>query len=99
MSPRPQLDPLVHAPVRLAIMSSLVPVEEIEFTALRDQIGATDGNLATHIAKLEKAGYVKVRKRFVRRKPKTLYCLTSEGRAAFEAYLAALERLLPPRGP
>ena len=97
MSPRPDLDPLVHAPVRLAIMSSLVPVEEIEFTTLRDQIGATDGNLATHIGKLEKAGYVKVRKRFVRRKPRTLYRLTSKGRAAFDAYLAALERLLPPR--
>ena len=93
----PKLDPLVHAPVRLAIMSALVPVEEIEFTTLRDQIGATDGNLATHVGKLEKAGYVEVKKRFVRRKPKTIYCLSARGRAAFDDYLLALEALLPRR--
>jgi DNA-binding MarR family transcriptional regulator len=92
-----QLDPIVHAPVRLAIVSALVPVEEIEFTTLRDQIGITDGNLATHIGKLEKAGYVEVRKRFVGRKPQTLYHLTDRGRAAFDSYLEALAALLPRR--
>ncbi len=90
------LDPLVHAPVRLAIMSSLVPVEALEFTTLRDQIGTSDGNLATHLGKLEKAGYISVRKRFVGRKPNTLYSLTTAGRAAFDRHLAALEALLKP---
>lgn len=97
MAAKPKLDPLVHAPVRLAILSALVPVESIEFTALREQTGATDGNLATHLAKLEKAGYVAVHKRFVGRKPRTTYTMTERGRAAFDAYLRALEALLPPR--
>ena len=56
-----------------------------------------DGNLATHVAKLEKAGYVAVHKRFVGRKPRTTYTMTARGRAAFDAYLRALEALLPPR--
>jgi len=90
------LDPLVHAPVRLAIMSSLMPVEALEFTTLRDQIGTSDGNMSTHLAKLEKAGYITVRKRFVRRKPNSLYSLTELGRAAFDRHLAALEKLLHP---
>ncbi len=92
------LDPLVHAPVRLAIVSALVPVDEIEFTALRDQVGTSDGNLATHVGKLEKAGYVAVTKRFRGKKPVTSYRLTERGRAAFDAYLEALARLLPDRG-
>ena len=91
------LDPIVHAPVRLAIVSALVPVQEIEFTTLRDQIGTSDGNLATHVGKLEKAGYVEVHKRFRGRKPVTLYRLTERGRAAFDIYLEALEALLPAR--
>lgn len=64
---------------------------------MRDQIGASDGNLATHIGKLEKAGYVEVRKRFRGRKPLTLYRLTERGREAFDAYPEALEALLPAR--
>jgi len=90
------LDPLVHAPVRLAIMSSLMPVEALEFTTLRDQIGTSDGNLSTHLAKLERAGYISVRKRFVGRKPNSLYSLTERGRTAFDRHLAALEKLLRP---
>ncbi|WP_420813360.1 transcriptional regulator [Plesiocystis pacifica] len=52
---------------------------------------------SSHLAKLEKAGYVAVHKRFVGRKPRTTYTMTERGRAAFDAYLLALEALLPPR--
>ncbi|MEN0060762.1 MAG: transcriptional regulator [Myxococcota bacterium] len=89
------LDPVIHAPLRLAIMSALIPVERIAFTVLRDQLGATDGNLASHLGKLEKAGYVAVEKRFVERKPQTRVSLTEPGRDAFLAYLDALHKLLP----
>ena len=89
-----ELDPLVHAPVRLALIAALLPSDELEFTVVRDQIGATDGNLATHAATLEKAGYLTIRKRFVGKKPQTLYRLTDTGRSAFDAYLAALDALL-----
>lgn len=78
-------------------MSALLPVDALGFTELRDLVGATDGNLATHSRKLEEAGYIEATKQFVDRKPLTTYALTEEGRAAFRAYLDALEALLPPR--
>ncbi len=89
-----ELDPLVHAPVRLAIMASLVPVEALEFTTLRDQVGTTDGNLATHLKKLERAGYLVVHKHSVGRKTRSMYSLTEDGRVAFERHLTVLEKLL-----
>lgn len=78
-------------------MSALVPVKSMGFTDLRDLVGATDGNLATHCRRLEDAGYLIVTKQFVGRKPLTTFALTEDGRGAFDAYLAALEALLPPR--
>jgi DNA-binding transcriptional ArsR family regulator len=91
------LDPLIHAPVRLAILSALLGVDHLSFTELREIVGATDGNLATHAAKLEEAGYVEVDKQFVGRKPHTTYRLTELGRSQFLTYLDALEALLPRR--
>lgn len=93
----PNLDPSIHAPVRLAVMSLLLAHEEAEFTYLREMTGATDGNLAAHLGRLEKTGYIKVRKRFFKRKPQTLYGMTEKGRKAFELYLTQLEALLPPK--
>ena len=78
-------------------MSALLPVEALGFTQLRELVGATDGNLATHARKLEEAGYIAATKQFVGRKPLTTYCLTDEGRSAFVRYIDALEALLPPR--
>ncbi len=78
-------------------MSALLPVDSMAFTELRDLVGATDGNLATHVRKLEDADYVSATKQFVGRKPLTTYALTDVGRTAFAAYLDALEALLPPR--
>lgn len=95
-TPAAGLDPIIHAPVRLAIMSALACGDEVEFTAMREVVGATDGNLATHAAKLEKAGYIKVRKRFVKKRPQTLFRVTPLGQTAFLAYLDALQALLPP---
>ena len=96
-SPTAGLDTIIHAPVRLAIMSALARGDEIEFTTLREVVGATDGNLATHAAKLEKAGYIKIRKRFVSKRPQTRFTITPSGQRAFLAYLDALQSLLPPR--
>ena len=99
MSPSPAgLDTIIHAPVRLAIMSALARGDELEFTALRDTVETSDGNLSTHAAKLEKAGYIKLRKRFVNKRPQTLYRITPAGQDAFLRYLDALQALLPPRG-
>lgn len=90
----PELDPVVHGKLRLALLSLLASVEEAEFTWLRGKTGATDGNLGAQLLKLEQAGYVSMEKRFVMRKPQTLYRITRQGRQAFSGYVAALRQLL-----
>jgi DNA-binding transcriptional ArsR family regulator len=90
----PDLNPVVHEKLRLALLSLLAGVEEAEFTWLRARTGATDGNLGAHLAKLEGAGYVAVKKKFVQRKPQTLYRLTEAGRGALTEYVQALKQLL-----
>src|ERR1700678_1478780 len=88
------LDPVIHGKLRLASMSLLAGVEQADFTWLREKTGATDGNLGAQMLKLEEVGYVSAEKRFVRRKPQTVYRLTVEGREALVKYVAALKRLL-----
>ena len=88
------LDDVVHSRVRLAIMAFLATVERAEFGIVRDVVKATDGNLSVHLRKLEDAGYVAVTKRFVDRKPQSLYALTRSGRTALLAHIARLEALL-----
>ena len=65
-----------------------------EFAAVRNAIKTTDGNASVHLRKLEEAGYVAAEKRFVARKPQTLYSLTAAGRQALRGYVAHLETLL-----
>ncbi len=89
-----QLDDIIHSRIRLAIMSVLVSVEEADFVFLREKVNATDGNLSTHIKKLESAGYVAVNKSFENRKPISRYILTQKGKKAFEIYIQKLESLL-----
>jgi DNA-binding PadR family transcriptional regulator len=69
-------------------------VEEAECTWLREKTGSTDGNLGAQLMKLEEAGYVAVQKRFVLRKPQTLYRMTETGRSALMEYVSALKELL-----
>ena len=90
----PDLNPVIHGKLRLALLSLLSGVEEAEFTWLRARTGATDGNLGAQLMKLEEAGYVAVEKRFVQRKPQTLYRMTDAGRTALGEYVAALKQLL-----
>ena len=90
----PELDPVVHGKLRLAVLSLLIAVEEADFTWLRQKTGSTDGNLGAQMFKLEEAGYVSVEKRFVARKPQTLYRMTPKGRDALSSYVAALKSIL-----
>jgi len=90
----PELNPVVHGRLRLALLSLLIGVEEAEFTWLRTKTEATDGNLGAQLLKLEEAGYVAVQKKFVLRKPQTLYRITDSGRQALTEYVHALKRLL-----
>jgi DNA-binding transcriptional ArsR family regulator len=90
----PELDPVIHGKLRLAVLSLLVGIEEADFTWLRQKTGSTDGNLGAQMLKLEEAGYVAMEKRFAGRKPQTLYRMTAAGREALANYVAALRRLL-----
>jgi len=90
----PELNPVVHGKRRLALLSLLASVEEAEFTWLRARTGSTDGNLGAQLLKLEEAGYVTAEKKFVQRKPQTLYRMTEAGRTALAEYVAALKQLL-----
>ncbi|WP_263358416.1 winged helix-turn-helix domain-containing protein [Acidicapsa ligni] len=90
----PELNPIVHGKLRLALLSLLSTVEEAEFIWLRAKTGSTDGNLGAQLLKLEEAGYVAMEKKFVLRKPQTLYRMTASGRTALTDYVQALKRLL-----
>ena len=87
---------MVHGRLRLALLSLLSGVEEAEFTWLRFKTQATDGNLGAQLLKLEEAGYLAVEKKFVLRKPQTLYRITDTGRQALTEYVQALKHLLGP---
>jgi DNA-binding transcriptional ArsR family regulator len=91
-----QIDDLIHSRIRLAIMAVLASVEQADFSFIRDQINATDGNLSVHMRKLEDAGYIKVEKQFEGRKPVSRYTLTKTGRAAFQAYVDHLGSMIKP---
>jgi DNA-binding MarR family transcriptional regulator len=80
--------------LRLQIMSVLVTNNIFDFNTLKETLGVTDGNLASHIKALEKEKYVSVSKSFVDRKPNTKYKITERGKTAFRKHLDALEAVL-----
>ena len=82
--------------VRLGVMAVLMANESVSFNDLKETLDLTDGNLASHVAALEKAEYVNVTKQFIGKKPNTTYRATAAGKAAFQQHLAVLERLLNP---
>lgn len=88
------LDRIIHEPARLAIVSLLAVLEAADFVFLQDRTGLTGGNLGSHLARLEGAGYVGVEKRIVERKPQTTYRLTEQGRDALERYRARMGTVL-----
>lgn len=90
----PTLDPLLHSELRLAVVSLLIGMEEAEFPYIKEQTGATAGNLSVQIEKLSEAGYIEVEKSFKGKRPCTLCRITPEGRKAFEDYVKSLKSYL-----
>lgn len=90
----PKIDRLIHEPSRYNIMAILYVVSRAEYLFVMNQTEMTSGNLTAHVAKLEKAGYLFIQKKFVRKKPKTFLSLTPQGRKAFEAYRDSLKKLV-----
>jgi DNA-binding MarR family transcriptional regulator len=88
------LDDVLHGRLRLGVMAYLSTVSPAPFLELKTKVNATDGNLSTHLSKLEDAGYVKIEKTFLGKKPHTLVHLTAKGRNAWIAYLNKLQALI-----
>ncbi len=88
------LDTTVHGPVRLGVMTSLRINGELDFTTIKKSLQVTDGSIGIHLQKLEEAGYIKSKKAFVGRRPKTTYRLTPTGRKALIKYLESMQMLL-----
>ena len=96
--PSPEgIDKLVHEPARLGIMSSLAAAGPMKFSELKETLRMTDGNLSVHARVLEEAGYIRIEKQFVGRKPQSTMSLTARGSKAFADYVAYLESLVAPK--
>lgn len=80
--------------VRLGIMSALAVNNTLDFTSLKEYLDVTDGNLATHLKKLEDEGFIEVEKSFIDNKPNTKYMMTEEGKSAFNEHLKVLEEII-----
>jgi DNA-binding MarR family transcriptional regulator len=91
--PRHQLDELIHSPVRMSIVATLAAADRAEFAFVRDTVEITDSALSKQVATLEKAGYVKVIKGYIGKRPRTWLSLSAAGRAAYERHLAALRAI------
>ena len=79
---------------RLGIMSALVVNDYVDFNNLKLLLGATDGNMASHLKSLEKRGYIMVKKEFLDKKPNTKYFVTKKGKDAFTKHIRAIEKLI-----
>ena len=88
-----EIDPVIHSPTRLKVMTYLYLVENIDFVYLKRVTDLSWGNLSKHLTKLEEAGYVVMEKTFENKKPKTLIWLSAEGREAFQQYKDNLQQI------
>jgi DNA-binding MarR family transcriptional regulator len=93
-SKQPKFDELILSKTRLGIMAALMRGDKLDFTYLRNALKLSDGNLSVQIRKLEEAGYIKVKKVFVERKPKTFCRITAKGQKAIRNLIGKLEALM-----
>lgn len=88
------IDDVIHGRLRLGVMAYLSAVTPASFPELLKKTGTSNGNLSTHLTKLETAGYVKQEKGYKGKRPQTLVHMTDAGRAAWISYLDAMRDLL-----
>ena len=91
---RHQLDDAIHAPVRFSIVAALATVDEAEFGHVRDRVEISDSVLSKQATLLEAAGYLRMRKGYVGKRPRTWLSLTSAGRTAYRRHLRALHDIV-----
>jgi DNA-binding MarR family transcriptional regulator len=85
-----KIDRTIHEPSRLLLMIYLFSVEKADFTFLKTQTGMTQGNLSSHLNKLESAGYIRLDKTYRQKRPATLVSITGDGRRSFTNYVRAM---------
>jgi DNA-binding MarR family transcriptional regulator len=88
------IDKIIHEPARFKLMAHLYVVESADFLFLMRQTDLSFGNLSSHMTKLEKAGYVRIKKEFLGKKPHTMLELTKKGRIAFDKYRKDMKKAL-----
>jgi len=94
LHPLADIDQVIHASARLMVLTYLYVVESADYVFLTRMTGLTWGNLSTHMAKLEEAGYIEMLKEFKGKKPHTKIQLTEQGRAAFREYKKSMQQVL-----
>ena len=94
LHPLADIDQVIHAPARLMVLTYLYVVESADYVFLMRLTGLTWGNLATHLARLEEAGYIAIAKAFQGKKPHSTIRLTAQGRAAFQKYKHSMQQVL-----
>ena len=85
---------LFHQGVRSKLISYLIKNEELPFVALKKMLDVTDGNLSSHLKKLEEARYVRIDKFVESKKSKTVVSITKIGRDAFRNYIVQLREFV-----
>jgi DNA-binding MarR family transcriptional regulator len=94
LHPRHEFDDLLNSPTRLSILAALSRLDDVEFSVLRDSLEVSDSVLSKQATSLEAAGYVRIRKGHVGKRPRTWLSMTADGRAAFTRHVAALHAVL-----
>jgi DNA-binding MarR family transcriptional regulator len=89
-----ELDPILHSQLRLAVVSILIGLKQAEFTFIKEQTGATAGNLSVQVQKLKEANYIEVTKTFKDNYPQTICSITAHGKLAFENYVNSIQTYL-----
>lgn len=87
-------DPLLHQAIRSKLVSLLIANEELPFKALKESLEVTDGNLSSHLSKLEKEQYISIEKSFEGKRPKTVVSISEKGRKAFDNYIETLKKFI-----
>ena len=94
LSALPEIDPVIHTPTRLTVLIYLYVVESVDYVFLQRMTGLPWGSLATHINKLEEAGYIAIEKGYQGKKPHTMISMTEQGRKAFREYKDRMQEIL-----
>lgn len=89
-----QLNKAFDSRVRLGVMSILIVNDWVSYKEIKETLNLTDGNLASHVAALEKLKYIEIKKQFVGKRPQTTYRVTKAGKKAFNNHLDGLEKIV-----